>query len=529
MRFPDLAGSSREQALLEVARLVNRNLPKKSQDGMSALSGVAESRRDRQSGFGTQMADRLGQQPRVSNQSQALRSLKSDSPRNTVFSELEQRYANLIGYIALLDSAIARAGKDLEKKREDRFNQERKNQIRRQQEEGERKSRQNAALVRGNLELSTQDLAFAASPMAAAMQTERRIQESLTGDAGKIMEPTYTRVPGMDSLISSNMGPEVPPELGSPDVRERSLTAPKAPGAVSVAVPGDHSGTSGGASDPRNVSRPAVSPAVSGAPVPKAVPNPVPPVPVPPPVPPAEMAVRASAPPAHGNADPNEIPPYPEDEVPFPGEDAMPEAEIVSYAQDGDDETDITNSMVFTDVDLNIRSGGSDSAPDLMTPEQAQDEVTFSGEPVTSHRHYLGDVRDSFTGDIMRADLQEAERAVIIFAVRLPDSTEYSWHLALPDSYALLVTGDMTENMCQEFSRALGHPVTISFEFTSEADFSRCPDALARAYCRNLYASEREALLRSPGFQDLVRGLELNLDEAQFYLENRKDSRSARK
>ena len=524
MRFPDLAGSSQEQVLLEVARLVNKNLPKKAPEApLSALSGVAESRRDRQSGFGTQMADRLGQPPRVSNQSLALRSQKSDSTRNTVFSELEQRYANLFGYIALLDSAIARAGKDLEKKREDRFNQEKKNQLRRQQEEGERISRKNAALIRGNLELSTQDLAFAANPIAAAMQTEKRIQDSLAGPAGKIMEPTYTRVPGMESLISSNMGPEVPPELRTPDAGENFPAPAAAPSAAAAPFSQGAAGnSSGSASASGSIPCEAPPPAVSSAPVP----NSVPPLRAAAPAYPPEMPVREAVPPfpVSGNEVPHDFQPDPEDEVPYPGEEVMPEAEIVSYAQDGDDETDITNSMVFTDVDLNIRSGGS---PAPAAPEQVRDEVTFSGEPVTSHRHYLGDVQDSFTQDIMRTDLQEAERAVIIFAVRLADSTAEKWHLALPDSYALLVTRDMTDNMSQEFSGALGHPVEISCEFTQDADFSRCPDALARAYCRNLYASERESLLRNPSFQDLVRGLELNLGSAQFYLEDRKDVKAA--
>ena len=495
-----MAASAQEEALLAVTRLVNKNIPKKPQgNSLSALSGVAEARKDPRNAFGAQMADRLGQAPRVSNQSAALRNQKSDDPRHERLQELKSKYSGILDYISLLNETMARVSKDLEKKREDRYEQERKNLLRKKQDEGEKKSRENAAVTRGSLELSQEKAAFAASPIASAMQTEKRLKDSLSGDTGRIPEPTYTRVPGMDSLIASAMGPEVPPEL-----RSQQRNAAPAPAAPASPVP------------------PAPAPrAVPESPVPPAAPSqafraapaiPVSPVPPPPAMPPQPEAPR--------NDYGSEPMPYPEDEDIPPVEDSFPETQIVSFAQDGDDETDISNSMVFTDVDLNIQQGGGSSSY-IQAPEAATDEVSFSGDPVTSHRHYLRDVPDSFTQDIMRADLQEAERAVIIFAVRLPDSTPERWHLAWPDSYELLVNGDIVDNMNREFSAALGHPVEITADFGSGADFSSCPDALARAYCRNMYASEKEALLRSPVFQELARGLELNLQGAQFYLEDR--------
>ena len=500
-----MAVSAQEQTLLEVTRLVNRNIPKKPQgNSLSVLSGVAEARKDPRNAFGAQLADRLGQAPRVSNQSAALRNQKSDSPRNERLQELKSKYSGILSYISLLNDTIARVSRDLEKKREDRYEQERKNLIRKQQDEGEKKSRKNAAVTRGSLELSQESAAFAASPIASAMQTEKRLQDSLSGDTGRIAEPTYARVPGMDSLIASTMGPELPPELRSQ--QSGGISAPAAP--VSPVPP---------APEPRAVPSAPVSPAspaqaFRAAPAAQAVPAPAPRE--------VPAAPASPVPPAPAMPAQPEVPPYPEDEDIPPVEDSFPETQIVSFAQDGDDETDISNSMVFTDVDLNIQQGGGSSSY-AQAPEPAADEVSFSGKPVTSHRHYLRDVQDSFAQDIMRADLQEAERAVIIFAVRLPDSTPEKWHLAWPDSYELLINRDIIDNMNREFSAALGHPVEIRSDFGSGADFSRCPDALARAYCRNMYASEKEALLRSPVFQELARGLELNLQGAQFYLEDR--------
>lgn len=544
MRFPALAASAQEEALLAVTRLVNKNIPKKPQgNSLSALSGVAEARKDPRNAFGAQMADRLGQAPRVSNQSAALRNQKSDDPRHERLQELKSKYSGILDYISLLNETMARVSKDLEKKREDRYEQERKNLLRKKQDEGEKKSRENAAVTRGSLELSQEKAAFAASPIASAMQTEKRLKDSLSGDTGRIPEPTYTRVPGMDSLIASAMGPEVPPELRS----QQRNAAPAAPASPVPPVPASRAAPVASASpELRKVPESPVSPGAPSqafraapavpaspvpsapaprggaqAPVPPAAPSqafraapagPVSPVPPPPAMPPQPEAPR--------NDYGSEPMPYPEDEDIPPVEDSFPETQIVSFAQDGDDETDISNSMVFTDVDLNIQQGGGSSSY-IQAPEAATDEVSFSGDPVTSHRHYLRDVQDSFTQDIMRADLQEAERAVIIFAVRLPDSTPERWHLAWPDSYELLVNGDIVDNMNREFSAALGHPVEITADFGSGADFSSCPDALARAYCRNMYASEKEALLRSPVFQELARGLELNLQGAQFYLEDR--------
>ena len=534
MRFPALAASAQEEALLAVTRLVNKNIPKKPQgNSLAVLSGVAEARKDPRNAFGAQMADRLGQAPRVSNQSAALRNQKSDDPRHERLQELKSKYSGILDYISLLNETMARVSKDLEKKREDRYEQERKNLLRKKQDEGEKKSRENAAVTRGSLELSQEKAAFAASPIASAMQTEKRLKDSLSGDTGRILEPTYTRVPGMDSLIASAMGPEVPPELRSQ--QRNAAPAPAAPVSPAVPAPAPRAAPqapvppaapsqafrAAPAAPASSVPPASVPRAAPQAPVPPAVPSqafravpagPVSPVPPPPAMPPQPEAPR--------NDYGSEPVPYPEDEDIPPVEDSFPETQIVSFAQDGDDETDISNSMVFTDVDLNIQQGGGSSSY-IQAPEPAADEVSFSGEPVTSHRHYLRDVQDSFTQDIMRADLQEAERAVIIFAVRLPDSTPERWHLAWPDSYELLVKGDIVDNMNREFSAALGHPVEITADFGSGADFSRCPDALARAYCRNMYASEKEALLRSPVFQELARGLELNLQGAQFYLEDR--------
>ncbi|WP_406041710.1 hypothetical protein [Succinimonas sp.] len=528
MRFPALAASAQEEALLAVTRLVNKNIPKKPQgNSLAVLSGVAEARKDPRNAFGAQMADRLGQAPRVSNQSAALRNQKSDDPRHERLQELKSKYSGILDYISLLNETMARVSKDLEKKREDRYEQERKNLLRKKQDEGEKKSRENAAVTRGSLELSQEKAAFAASPIASAMQTEKRLQFSLSGDTGRILEPTYTRVPGMDSLIASAMGPEVPPELRTQQRNAAPAPAapvsPVSPAPMPRAVPQSPVSPEPSqtfravpAAQAYPVSPVSVSRAVPQSPVSPAAPSPAfraapagPVSPVPPPQPEAPR-----------NDYGNEPMPYPEDEDIPPVEDSFPETQIVSFAQDGDDETDISNSMVFTDVDLNIQQGGGSSSY-IQAPEPAADEVSFSGEPVTSHRHYLRDVQDSFTQDIMHADLQEAERAVIIFAVRLPDSTPERWHLAWPDSYELLVKGDIVDNMNREFSAALGHKVEITADFGSGADFSGCPDALARAYCRNMYASEKEALLRSPVFQELARELELNLQGAQFYLEDR--------
>ena len=135
MRFPALAVSAQEETLLAVTRLVNRNIPKKPQgNSLSALNGVAEARKDPRNAFGAQLADRLGQEPRVSNQSAALRNQKSDSSRNERLGELKSKYSGILDYIALLNETIARVSRDLEKKREDRYEQERKNLLRKKQD-----------------------------------------------------------------------------------------------------------------------------------------------------------------------------------------------------------------------------------------------------------------------------------------------------------------------------------------------------------------------------------------------------------